>query len=266
MSAGVLTATGTYLDRIVANTLEEITQSKRFAADLTPYASPPRGFAAALRRDTVALIAEVKHASPSKGVLIEPFEPVVIAAAYAENGAAALSVLTDQMFFKGHLDDLKAVRAVNPLPILRKDFVIDAFQITEARAAGADAILLIVGILEDALLVDLFATASAQGMAALIEVHDAAELDRALRVAPTLIGINNRNLRTFETDLSTFEHLAAKIPSDITLVAESGLHSAADVVRMAAAGARAVLVGEALIMAADRATKVREISRVFIML
>ncbi len=264
MFSGVLTGTGTYLDRIVANTIVELTERKRAHVPLTPYAGGTRDFAAALNRETIALIAEVKHASPSKGVLIDPFDPVALAESYAANGAACLSVLTDRQFFQGSLDDLRKVRAAVDLPILRKDFVIDAFQIDEARAVGADAILLIVGILDDALLADLYAVASDHGLAALVEVHDAAELERAQRLAPALIGINNRNLRTFETDLGTVERLAATIPLSRTrtLIAESGINSAADVAWMAAAGARAVLVGESLIVAADRAAKVRELSGV----
>ncbi len=263
--AGVLTGTGTYLDRIVANTLIEVAARKDQNADLLPFPRPPLDFRAALQRDTVALIAEIKHASPSKGVLIEPFDPHFLAFIYANHGAAALSVLTDQKFFQGSLVDLQLVRAMAPvvtLPILRKDFVIDAFQITEARAVGADAVLLIVGILEDALIADLYATARDHGLSVLVEVHDDAELERALRLDPQMIGINNRNLRTFETDLANTERLAKNVPPPITLVAESGLHSAADVARMAAAGARAVLVGEALITAEDRGAKIRELSGV----
>lgn len=261
-SAGILTSTGTYLDRIIANTLIEVADRKQALPDLRPYPQPPRDFAAALHKETISLIAEVKHASPSKGVLINPFEPEELATVYAQNGAAALSVLTDQKFFQGSLADLRAVRARVELPILRKDFVIDAFQIVEARAAGADAVLLIVGVLEDALLADLYAAAGEYGLAALIEVHDAQEIERALKLAPKLIGINNRDLRTFQTDLGTTQRLAKHVPPNTTLVAESGIHSAADAALMAAAGARAVLVGEALIVTPDRAAKVQEISGV----
>lgn len=260
MTAGILTSTGTYLDKIIANTLIDVEDRKRVMPDLTPYPESPHDFAASLQRETVALIAEVKHASPSKGVLIDPFDPVALAKVYAANGAAALSVLTDTQFFQGSLDDLQAVRAVIDLPILRKDFVIDAFQIREARAAGADAVLLIVGVLDDALLAELHTIASECGLSALIEVHDEAELERALKLSVRLIGINNRNLRNFETDLGTTERLARHIPPEITLVAESGIHSAVDVAAMAEAGARAVLVGESLIVAENRAAKVRELA------
>ena len=261
VAAGVLTDTGTYLDKIVANTLIEVAERKRNAA-LIPFPQPPRDFLAALRNDTVALIAEVKHASPSRGILIEPFDPVALATTYATNGASAISVLTDQQFFKGSLADLSAVRESVDLPILRKDFVIDAFQIEEARSVGADAILLITGVLDDSKLADLYANAVERGLTALVEVHDFAELERAMKFKPRLIGINARDLRTFHTDLNTIRELAARIPPDILYVAESGIHIAADVESMALQGARAVLVGEALITATDRAAKVRELSGV----
>jgi indole-3-glycerol phosphate synthase len=263
-TSGVLTDTGTYLDKIIANTLIEVAERKKLSPDLTPYPASPRDFAAALQRDTIALIAEVKHASPSKGVLIEPFDPVDLAKTYADNGAAALSVLTDGRFFQGSLADLQAVRAAVNLPILRKDFVINAFQVAEARAVGADAVLLIVGVLDDAKLADLYAIITEHGLTALIEVHDQTELDRALRMlpAPKLIGINARDLRTFHTDLDTIRRLAANVPTSISLIAESGIHAAADVKTMADAGASAVLVGESLIVAADRPAKVRELSSV----
>jgi len=259
---GVLLGTGTYLDRIVANTLEEVAARKATKPNLVPYPAPPKDFAAALRGDHIRLIAEVKHASPSKGILITPFDPVTIARDYERGGAAALSVLTDSKFFQGSLDDLRAVRAAVKLPILRKDFVIDAFQIEEARGVGADAILLIVGILDDALLADLYAVATAHGLAALVEVHDAAEMDRALRLNARLIGINNRDLRTFKTDLATTETLAKGVPPSVTLVGESGIFAAADVERMAQAGASAILVGESLIKATDRAAQLRKLTGV----
>ncbi len=262
MTAGILTSTGTYLDKIIANTLIEVEDHKHAAPDLTPYPGVPRNFTAALQRETVALIAEVKHASPSKGVLIDPFDPVGLATVYAANGAAALSVLTDQKFFQGSLNDLRAVRAAVELPILRKDFVIDEFQIKEARAAGADAVLLIVGVLDDVLLADLYAMVTAADLTALLEVHDESEVERALKLSPQLIGINNRDLRTFKTDLGTTQRLARHVPPEVTLVSESGIHSAADVAAMAEAGARAVLVGESLIVAADRAAKVCELAGV----
>ena len=262
VKAGVRTDTGTYLDKIFANTIGEVAERKRHVLPLAPYPQPPRDFVAALHKETISLIAEVKHVSPSKGVLIDPFDPVALGTAYAEHGASAVSVLTDARFFGGSLSDLTAVRRTVELPILRKDFVIDGFQIAEARAAGADAVLLIVGVLDDAKLVDLYADAAEQGLTAVIEVHDAAELERALKLPLRLLGINSRDLRTFRTDLNTVRELAVRVPSDITLVAESGIHTAADVEAMAGSGARAVLVGEALITAANRPHKVRELSGV----
>lgn len=262
ISAGVLTDTGTYLDKIIANTIGEIAERKYRTPNLTPYPRPPRDFMTTLHKETITLIAEVKHASPSKGTLIDPFDPVALATTYAANGAAAISVLTDGKFFRGSLADLSAVRNAVELPILRKDFVIDAFQIAEARAVGADAILLIIGILDDTKMADLYTITGEYGLTALVEVHGAGELERALKIKPRLIGINARDLRTFHTDLNTIRQLAARVPSEVTLVAESGIQTAADVEAMAAAGARAVLVGEALITAVDCAAKVRELSGV----
>jgi indole-3-glycerol phosphate synthase len=261
-SSGVRADTGTYLDKIVANTLIEVAERKQTAPDLLPYTTPPLDFAAALHGDHIRLIAEVKQASPSKGILIDPFDPVKIARDYETGGAAALSVLTDQVFFQGSLHDLSEVRTSVKLPILRKDFVVDVFQLREARAVGADAILLIVGILDDALLHDLHTEANAYGLAALVEVHDAAELERALKINPKIIGINNRDLRTFKTDLNTTAELAKNVPKEITLVAESGIFTADDVRRAAATGAHAILVGESLITAVDRPAKLRELTTV----
>jgi indole-3-glycerol phosphate synthase len=262
VSVGVRVDTGTYLDKIIANTVSEVAERRRLTPQLTPYPQPPHDFVAALHKETVTLIAEVKHASPSKGILIDPFDPVALATNYADNGASAISVLTDERFFRGSLPDLSKVRKAVDLPILRKDFVIDTIQIEEARAVGADAILLIVGVLDDAKLTDLFTIATEHGLIALVEVHDAVELERVLKLKPRLIGINARDLRTFHTDLNTIRELAVQVPADVTLVAESGIHTAADVEAMAAVGARAVLVGEALITAVDRAAKVRELSGV----
>lgn len=259
---GVRADTGTYLDRIVANTLVEVAERKKAAPDLTPYASPPKDFAGALRGDHVRLIAEVKHASPSKGVLVDPFDPVKIATEYQAGGAAAISVLTDQVFFQGSLRDLSEVRASVNLPIIRKDFVVDVFQIREARSVGADAILLIVGILDDGLLSDLYSEARAYGLSVLVEVHDAAELDRTLKINPAIIGINNRDLRTFKTDLNTTVTLAKNVPMEVTLVAESGIFTADDVRQASAAGAHAILVGESLITALDRPAKLQELTTV----
>lgn len=254
--------TNTILDRIVARKIEELAALD--VASLPVSDSPPRPFAAALRRadGRVALIAEIKRASPSKGVLIEDFQPVRLAQQYAEGGASALSVLTDRDFFMGSLADLAAAREAVSLPVLRKDFTIDERQIAEARAYGADAILLIVAILDDAKLRDLYAAAAAHGLAALVEVHTQAELERALRLEPQLIGINNRDLRTFKVDLNVFRSLAPYVPPQVTLVAESGIYTPQDVAEMAAHGASAILVGESLVKAADITAQVRQLSGV----
>ncbi len=207
-----------------------------------------RGFAAALQREEgkVALIAEIKKASPSAGVIVESFEPVTIAKNYARAGVDAISVLTDERFFQGHLDYLNAVRAVVPQPLLRKDFVLDPLQIMEAAAAGADAILLIVAALSQEELASLLETASVYQLDALVEVHTLPELDRALETEARIIGINNRNLATFEVDLSVTEKLSEQVPNDIVLVSESGIRTAADLARIKACGVDAVLIGEAL--------------------
>ena len=214
-----------------------------------------RDFVAGLRAKVAAgqaaVIAEVKKASPSKGVLREHFVPAEIAASYERHGAAALSVLTDAQFFQGALAFLQQARAACALPVLRKDFMIDAYQVFEARAFGADCILLIAACLDDAQMTDLEAQASALGMAVLVEVHDGAELDRALRLKTPLLGINNRNLRTFEVSLDVTLSLQARVPPDRVLVTESGILTAADVQRMRDSGVHAFLVGEAFMRAAD---------------
>lgn len=224
---------------------------------------PARGFAAALAaragRGRAAVIAEIKQASPSKGLLRADFDPPAIARSYLAGGATCLSVLTDAPFFKGSLDDLRAVRAAVDLPLLRKDFLLDPYQVYEARAAGADCILLIVAALDDALLTDLYAAAAELGLDALIEVHDERELERAMRLDPRLLGVNNRNLHTFETRLDTTVRLAARVPRECTLVAESGIHSAADVALIRAAGVHAFLVGEAFMRAADPGARLAEL-------
>jgi indole-3-glycerol phosphate synthase len=195
-------------------------------------------------------------------VLIEPFEPEAIAADYLAAGADAISVLTDEAFFRGSLDYLTAIkarslRAATPRPVLRKDFLLDAYQVAEARAAGADAVLLIVAMLDDALLRELLAATRDYGMAALVEVHDGAELDRALAAGATIVGINNRDLHTFKVDLATTERLAPRVPAGTIVVGESGIETAADVRRLAAAGVSAILVGESLVKARDRAAAIR---------
>ena len=198
-----------------------------------------------------AVIAEIKKASPSKGVLREEFIPADIAQTYAEHGAACLSVLTDLQFFQGCVDYLKQARASCQLPVLRKDFIVDPYQVYESRAAGADAILLIAAILDDAQMKDFEAIARSLDMAVLVEVHDAAELARALQLKTPLIGINNRNLKTFEVSLETTLSLQRAVPSDRLLVCESGIGSRDDVLRLGAAGVNAFLVGEAFMRAPD---------------
>ncbi len=229
-----------------------------------------RDFLAALRRGSpstqaaarMALIAEVKKASPSAGVICPNFDPVRIAREYEAAGAACLSVLTDEKFFQGSLEYLRQIRDAVKLPLLRKDFIIDERQILEAIEWGADAILLIVAILSDEQLARFHALAAEAGLAVLVEVHDEAELDRALKISPTLIGVNNRNLKTFQVDLGTTERLAEVIGTRENapmLVAESGIHARADVERLQRCGARAILVGESLVKQGDIAAKVREL-------
>ncbi len=214
-----------------------------------------RGFEASMRArlaaGQAAVIAEVKKASPSKGVLRERFVPAEIADSYARHGAACLSVLTDERFFQGSAAFLQQARAACPLPVLRKDFMVDAYQVFEARAIGADAVLLIAACLDDALMVDLEATAQALGMDVLVEVHDGEELDRALKLKTPLLGVNNRNLRTFEVTLDTTLGLLPRVPQGKLLVTESGILGRADVLRMRAASVNAFLVGEAFMRADD---------------
>jgi indole-3-glycerol phosphate synthase len=261
MTTTGINATGTILDKIVARKVEEVAELE-VSRDLAELAPPTLDFLGALRRDTITLIAEIKHASPSKGILIDDFDPVALSTDYAQNGAAAISVLTDRDFFQGSLDDLKAVRHNVSIPLLRKDFTIDERQIIEARIAGADAILLIVAILDDGLMRDLQAVAQGLGMAALIEVHTEAEMERALRLNPALVGINNRDLHTFNVDLDVTQRLAQMAPPEITLVAESGIFTVADVETIAAVGARAILVGESIVRSGDIGGQVRKLSGV----
>lgn len=242
------------LQKIVAVKREEIAQGlkRRSLAAMRADAESrvlTRDFVGALRAKLTlgqaAVIAEIKKASPSRGVLRADFMPADIAQSYAEHGAACLSVLTDRQFFQGQVDDLKQARASVALPVLRKDFMVDAYQIYEARAMGADAILLIAACLDDAQLADLEALAHSLDMAVLVEVHDAPELDRALRLNTPLVGINNRNLRSFEVSLDTTLQLLGAVPADRLLVTESGILQRADVQAMRAAGVHAFLVGEA---------------------
>jgi len=249
------------LQRIVAVKREEVAalrascalstlraQAQARAADLRDFEAALRGAMAAGR---AAVIAEVKKASPSKGVLREPFAPAEIAAAYERHGAACLSVLTDRRFFQGAPEFLQEARAACALPVLRKDFIVDLAQVYEARALGADAILLIAACLDDAAMADLEAAAHELGMAVLVEVHDAAELARALRLRTPLVGVNNRDLKTFEVRLQTTLELLPQLPADRLLVTESGIVEAGDVARMRAAGVHAFLVGEAFMRAGD---------------
>jgi indole-3-glycerol phosphate synthase len=238
----------------------------------------PRDFAAALRiAGRAALIAEVKKASPSRGVLVENFDPLALARTYADNGAAAISILTDVRFFQGSLKFLEGIRDLDlhasgahpgtadppPVPLLRKDFVIDPYQVYEARAYGADAVLLIVAALDDETLAALHTLTHELGMQALVEVHSEAELERALGVGATLVGVNNRDLHSFHTSLETTERVAARLPAGrATLVSESGIFTPEHVARVRASGAEAILVGEALVTAPDIALQVRALAGV----
>ena len=257
------------LKRILARKAEEVTERSARAplrelaarvADLPP----TRGFVAALEakidEGEPAVIAEIKKASPSKGVIREDFDPAAIAASYAANGAACLSVLTDRDFFQGSEAYLEQARAACALPILRKDFTIDAYQVYEARAIGADCILLIVSALDDPTLLELSLLASELDLDVLVEVHDEVELERALGVPAPLIGVNNRNLRTFETSLDTTLTLRDRVDGGRLLVTESGIHTRADVEKMQDAGIDAFLVGEAFMRAPDPGA---ELARLF---
>jgi indole-3-glycerol phosphate synthase len=248
------------LDKIVAVKREELVAAKavRSLASWREEAEirrDVRGFEAALRKSMAAgraaVIAEVKKASPSKGVLREHFEPAEIAASYAQHGAACLSVLTDERFFQGSAAYLQQARAACALPVLRKDFMIDEYQVVEARALGADCILLIAACLSDMQMAELEAAALALGMDVLVEVHDGDELERALRLKSPLLGINNRNLKTFEVTLDTTLGLLPRVPAGKLLVTESGILARADVQQMRAAEVHAFLVGEAFMRAPD---------------
>lgn len=257
------------LDTILAHKRQEVAEAESRIPlpeleKQLPDAPPVRSFGNALNRadGRVAVIAEVKKASPSKGVLCADFDPLHIARTYAQNGASAISVLTDERFFQGHLDYLRTIRLHVPIPVLRKDFLISRYQVLEARAAGADAVLLIVAALSDGQLRDLLAYTYDLGMDALVEVHTEEELHLALDAGATVIGVNNRDLTTFHTTLEVTERLAALIPPGCILVSESGIDNAEDVRRVAQAGARAVLVGESLMRAKDIEEKLRELTGV----
>jgi len=252
------------LSRIVDHKRAELAERRPRLAELERVAGQirldRRDFAAALGAQAPAVIAEVKKASPSKGVLAADFDPRRIAGSYAQGGAAALSVLTDEQFFHGGLDDLKAARAECRLPVLRKDFTIDEFHVVEAAAAGADAILLIAAILTGAQMRRFRELASSYGMAALVEVHDEEELKSALDSEPEIVGVNNRNLHDFTVSLDTSIRLAGQIPNSILKVSESGIHDNADVSRLMKAGFQAFLVGEHLMKSGDPERALRELT------
>lgn len=260
------------LNKILADKRIEVDYRKslRRISDLKiEEASPPRDFRAALngRRPStsrtpttaVKLIAEIKKASPSKGLIRLDFDPIAIGRAYEEAGASAISVLTDEKYFQGRLEYLTAVRKAVSLPLLRKDFIIDTYQVYESRAANADAILLIVAALSKSQLLELMALASNLGMASLVEAHSAKELEVAIESGAEIIGINNRNLQTFETKLETTIELAQSVPGDRILVSESGIFTRADVERLMEAGVDAILVGESLMRESDPRMKVKEL-------
>lgn len=263
-------STPTILQKILARKAEEIAErcervSLRTLSQQISSAPPVRGFANALQAkldaNQAAVIAEVKKASPSKGVIREDFQPAQIAQSYQAGGAACLSVLTDVDFFQGADAYLQQARAACELPVLRKDFTIDTYQVYEARVLGADCILLIVAALGDAALAELHALALELDMDVLVEVHTAEELDRALAIAPRLIGINNRNLSTFETRLETTLELLPQVPKATILVTESGIHTPADVATMRAANVNSFLVGEAFMRAPEPGVKLQQLFR-----
>lgn len=255
----------TILDKIVQHKRREI-EAARTAVPLgelerrLPQAPPVRDFRAALETARgVAIIAEVKKASPSAGVLRQDFDPVAIARIYAEHGAAAISVLTDVEYFQGSLSYLQAIQQIVAVPVLRKDFIVDRYQLVEARLAGADAVLLIAEILGPRELPELLRQTRDLGMEALVELYDAENLDRVLDAGARIIGVNNRNLRTFEVRLEHTLELAGRVPRDCCLVSESGIRNPADILHLQAANVRAVLIGETLMRAPNIAAKLEEL-------
>ena len=253
------------LDRIVADTMGRLERLRPTAADIRARASdtpPPLDFRAALASPGLSVIAEVKRRSPSRGQLAADLDPVLQSKRYADGGAAAISVLTEPDHFGGSNADLESVRAAVDVPTLRKDFTLDPLQIWEARAIGASAVLLIVAILDDAMLAALSEAANEAGLAALVEVHSEPEAERALRIGADIIGVNNRDLSTFETDLATAERIAPMLSAVPLTVGESGIHHREDAARMAAAGYDAVLVGESLVRASDPAALLTELRTV----
>lgn len=257
----------TILDEIIQEKRKHVAQRKRAAPleallDEATYIEPRRGFASALRtaRSGVALIAEVKKASPSRGIICGDFDPARIARCYEDGGATCISVLTDAPFFQGSDEDLRFVRAAVKLPVLRKDFIIDRYQLHESKALGADCILLIVAAFQDPLeLETLHRQAQSLGLDALVEVHDEREMELAANLNANLIGINNRNLKTFETDIATTERLATIAPKESVLVSESAIRTHEDVCRVADAGVRAILVGEGLVDQPDIVGAIRRL-------
>jgi indole-3-glycerol phosphate synthase len=254
------------LDQIVANKKQELEISQRSLplADLRRIAlaaPPPADFASALRGDGVKLIAEVKKASPSRGVICADFDPVEIARIYAHNGASAISVLTETKYFQGSLDHLKNIKAAlgRTLPLLRKDFIFDPYQVYESRAGGADSLLLIVAILAPQQLVELIGLSRQLGMECLVEVHNEAELEIALKSSARIIGVNNRDLSTFTIDINTTRRLRPLIPADRIVVSESGIKDRADMANMRQWRVDAALIGEALMSAPDIVAKMKEL-------
>lgn len=252
------------LDEIVALRRRDVERDRRDLPlarleEMPLYAEPRRAFAARLRRSDPAVIAEVKKASPSRGVIRADFEPVAIARLYESAGASAVSVLTEERFFQGALEHLRAVRAAVGVPLLRKDFLFDPYQVVEARAWGADAVLLIAAVLDGASLRDMLQVVGKVGLEALVEVHTREELEGALAAGALVIGINNRDLRTFVTTLATSEQLRPLIPASALAVAESGIETAQDVTRLRSVGFSVFLIGETLMRASDPGAKLREL-------